>query len=229
MATVQLAGVAVSGTIQGLYGTYTQASDGTYTVDTRDAPSLLQAGMAYLRACVRQYNSPTVPAVAAAGQLIASAALSTGALAVAHQPDVPRQGNLVIGNGTAPVSAGSVSIGYTGNDGNLGTDTFSCVGLTGAISITTALTRGIVNIATAFVTGLTGGTSPYVRLDTTAYLAVPVDPNAIDFKELGENVASGSVSTGTISTVTLGCISPTSAPNSTLTYGFLYSYKAPTI
>lgn len=228
MSTVQLAGVTVSGTVNGLYGSYAQAADGTYTVDTRDAPSMLQAGMAYLRACTRNYSPVTVPGAAAAGQLIASAALSTGALAVANQPDVIRQGSLVIGNGTAPVSAGSVSVGYYGNDGVLGTDTFSCTGLTGAISITTALSRGVAHIATAFVSGITGGTSPYVRLDTTAYLACPVDPGAIDFAELKENNAAGNVSTGTVSTVSLGCISPTSAPNGTLTYGFLYTYKAPT-
>jgi hypothetical protein len=227
MSTVQLAGVTVSGTINGLYGTYSQAADGTYTVDTRDAPSMLQAGMAYLRACTRSYNTVTVPAAATAGGLIASASLASGALSVV-QPDVPRQGNLVVGNGTAPITAGSVSVGYYGNDGLLGTDTFSCVGLTGAISITTPLSRGVAHIATAFVSAIVGGTAPYVRCDTTATLALPVDPGAIDFLEIKENVATGNVSTGTLSTVSLGCLAPTSAPNATLTYGFLYSYKAPT-
>ena len=135
---------------------------------------------------------------------------------------------MVIGNGTAPITAGSVSVGYYGNDGLLGTDTFSCVGLTGAISITTPLSRGVAHITTAFVSAITGGTSPYVRMDTTATLAVPIDPSAIDFAEIKENVVSGNVSTGTISTVSLGCIAPTSAPNGTLNYGFLYVYKAPT-
>ena len=89
MSTVQLAGVTVSGTVNGLYGNYTQAADGTYTVDTRDAPSMLQAGMAYLRACTRNYAPITVPAAASAGALIASASLASGALSVV-QPDVSR-------------------------------------------------------------------------------------------------------------------------------------------
>jgi hypothetical protein len=226
MATVTLAGNGTASQVQGLYGTYQAASDGTFVVDTRDAPTLIGLGMGYLRYASDCTNFQQAPVIATVGQIVASTALSNGALTIAHQPDVPRQVAVEVGPGTTAITAGSVTVTYLANDGTTVTDVVSCI--TGASTGFTKYTsKGVVHVSTASVANIAGGASPFVRLNTTTTLCVIVDPNATDITFTKENTDGGDETIGTASTVTLGGIAPTTAPNSTHTYSFWYTYFAP--
>lgn len=217
----------VGGTIQGAYGTYVPGSDGTAEVDTRDVPVMLALGATFVASRGASYQTPVAPAAAATGQFIASAALSNGALSIANQPDVPRQAQVVIGAGTSALTAGAVSIQYRANDGTTQTDTVSAVVAASGVN-TSFLTKGVCHILTAVVSGVAGGASPYIEVNTTTAISVPVDPGAVDFSVTKETINSGDETVGTVSTSTLGTITPTTAPNATHTYGFMYGYTAPT-
>lgn len=227
MSSIQLAGGPVGGLVQGNFGNYTQASDGTFTVDTRDAPSMLALGMNYISKPVRTYVLPAAPLVATSGQIVASAALSNGGLTIANQPDVIRPLNVVIGTGTAPITAGTLSMTYAANDGTLAqVDVFS-LALLASAGNTIVTTKGVQKLATAIVGGLAGGTSPFIHIDTTAAVSVPVDVGAVDFSVFSEYLSGVLEAPGTIVTASLGGITPTTAPNGTRTYSFGYSYFAP--
>jgi hypothetical protein len=221
MATVKLAGNGFGGTVQGNYGTYQAASDGSFTVDTRDAPSCLAIGMDYVQQFSQSYTTPIAPAAAGVGAIVASGALSNGTVAVTAQPDVPRAVTVEVGTGTAAISAGSAAVTYTGNDGLVGTDTFSLV--CGASSgVTQFLSRGCVTISTITVSGVAGGTSPWLRMSRTAALSVPVPPQSVDVVFTREYDSGATIALGTPSSTILGTITPTTAPNGTVTYSWLY-------
>jgi len=227
MPTVQLAGSAVGGLIQGAFGNYQPAADGTYTVDTRDAPPLLAAGMQYIKNVSDYYTLRKAPLAATTGQIVASGALSNGSVAVSNQPDVPRPVKLAIGTGTGAITGGNIAIAYYGNDGVLATENYSAVVGASAAS-TVYLTRGVAQISTIAVSGLVGGTAPFIRLDTTADLSVPVHPNTVDVVVFKEDVDLTSETVGPAVAGVLASLTPTTAPNATHTYGFGYSFVAPT-
>lgn len=229
MSTVRLATNSVGGTIQGQYGTYQPASDGTITVDTRDAATLLAAGMSYVANRGDSYTTPFGPAAATAGQIVASAALSNGAVAIANQPDIMRPVNFIFGPGTTALTAGTVSVTYIGNDQQTHTDVLSVVA-PASTNITTPLSRGAVSISTIVAGGITGGTSPFVRADTTAAIAVPCDPGAQDFL-LNNEIADSTRATlaATFAAASIGCVTVHTAPNGTHTYSLAYAYTSPNI
>lgn len=216
----------IGGLIQGAYGTYQPNTDGTYTIDSRDAPPLLTLGWQYLPQYTLAYNTPVAPAAATTGEFVASAALSDGALTVANQPDVLRQANVVIGAGTAAITAGEVTVVFIGNDGVTTTQNVSAILASGAVS-TNSLSKAIAHISSAYVGGLAGGGSPYVRIDSTSALGVPVPPNAVDVSFLKEDTNAGDEAVGTPVSGVLGTITPTTAPNGTHTFSWLYSSIAP--
>lgn len=223
--TVQMAGNNIGGIIQGNYGTYQQASDGTFTVDTRDVPTLLALGASYISKRSASYTTPLAPAAASATAYIASTTMSNGTVAIAAQPDVMRPAQLVITALASPgPSAGSVAIAYTGNDGVATTDTFSAVTV-GVTPVTFQTSKGVAHFTSVTNSALAGGTAA-LTLGSVAILSVPVDPGAKDFTETREAVASGVVSNGTVSATILGSITPTSAPNGTLVYSFGYTFLA---
>ena len=225
MSTVQLAGNGFGGVVQGLFGNYQAASDGSFTVDARDAPSLLTRGMSYVKQTSRAYTLPLAPAAAAVAGVVSSGALSNGTVAVTTQPLVMRPVNVEVGTGTTAITAGTVAVTYVGNDGVSGTDTLS---LACALSsaVTQGLSRGVMHISDITVAGLVGGTSPWIRLSTTTALSVPVDPNAVDFAVNREYDAGATVAVGTLASA-LGSIVPTTTMNGTVTYSFNYSYLSP--
>ncbi len=226
MSTVQMYGNGVGGVFQGNYGTYQATSDGTFTIDARDITPALLLGMTYVNKTFDAYYTGGAPAAASAAAYVSSASLSNGNLTIAAQPDVTRQAALVVGTGTTAVTAGSIALTYIANDGTTQTDTFSAV--VGASATTTQFTsKGVVHIASGTVSGLVGGTSPFVYLGSTSVLSVPVSPGATDFSVQKENVTGADETVGTLSTVTLGSIAPTSAPNGTRTYSFMYTYYGP--
>lgn len=226
MATVQMAGNGFGGLLQGNYGTYTAAADGTFTVDTRDAPSMLALGMTYINKVVSMHGLLIAPAAAAVGHIVASGALSNGTVAVSAQPDVGRPVTVEVGTGTAAISAGTAVISYVGNDGQTDTDTFS-LACAASTAVTQFLSRGALTISSITISGVTGGTSPWFRMSTTAAVSLPVTPGAVDFSVLKEYDAGATIAVGALSPI-LGSITPTTAPNGTVSYGFVYTYVAPT-
>ena len=80
MSTVQLAGNGFGGLVQGNFGNYQAAADGTFTVDNRDAPALLTQGLSYVKQTSRSYTAPLAPAAATIGAVVASGALSNGSV-----------------------------------------------------------------------------------------------------------------------------------------------------
>ena len=216
---------SLGGLVQGNFGSYMPSSDGTYSVDTRDVPALLAAGFIYMKQSVGAYTLPLAPAASAVtGVIIASGALSNGALSIAAQPDVMRPVKIAVGTGTTAITAGTVTVVYTANDGTTQTDTLS---LACALSsaVTQTLSKGVVTITSATVAGVAGGTSPWLRADVTPALSVPVAPGAVDFAVIREYDAGATIAIGTLLTSVLGSITPTTAPNGTVTYSFGYIFS----
>ena len=227
MPSVQITSApGFGGIIMGNFGTYQQATDGSYTVDARDVPALLTQGFNYVRTQNIAYTLPLAPAAAAIAGIVSSGALSNGTLAITHQPDVMRPVNVEVGTGTTAITAGTVTVSYTGNDGALASDTLPLVCAL-STAVTQGLSRGVDTISSITVAGLVGGTSPWIRLSTTAAVSVPVAPGAIDFTVNREYDAGATIAVGTLATA-LASITPTTAPNATVTYSFFYTYTAPT-
>lgn len=226
MATVQMAGNGFGGLVQGNYGSYIAAADGTFTVDTRDAPSMLALGMTFVNNAIEHYNYTIPPAAASGVSVVGSGALSNGSVAVTANPDVPRQVIVVVGTGTLAVTAGSVAVTYVGNDGVSGTDTIP-LAMAASANVTHSLSRGVLSISSIVVSGLVGGLSPWIRAGTTSMLAVPAPTGAVDFNFVKEYDAGATIAIGTASTAVFGGFTPTTAPNGTVTYSFLYTYVAP--
>jgi hypothetical protein len=227
MSTVKLAGNGFGGVYEGAFGTYQSASDGSFTVDTRDAPSCLARGMAYLTSNTNGYSTINAPAAASATAFIASTTLSNGTVAVT-QPGVMRPGSLVITGLASPgPSAGTIALAYIGNDGVATTDgPFSAVTV-GVTPLTYFTTKGMAHITSVTVAGLVG--SGYFTFGSTTALSVPVAPNAIDVSYWKETIESGDETVGTPSTTILGSIVPSAAPNASHIYSWMYTYQAPVV
>jgi hypothetical protein len=225
MATVKMNLAAIGGTVQLPFtGNVTVPADGIVTVDQRDALDLLRAGASYISASVRS-TYVGAPAVGAAGQFVASASLSNGTLTIAHQPDAPRLASIRIDPGTAAISAGNVAVSYIGNDGQAIVDNISAV--TGATTIvSTNTSRGVVHLTSVVVTGVSGGASPGVQMDSLNSLAVLVDPGFVDFTALKATVDNADSGIASVQS-TAACITPSTAPNATHTYNLVASYNAP--
>lgn len=226
MAMIQLAAGTVGGLVQGNFGSYPQQSDGTFLVDTRDAPAMLTLGMQYANKSTRVYNPPAAPLVATVGKIVASAALSNGALTIANQVDVPRPAVVVIGTGAAAITAGVASLTYIANDGTTQIDVvpLNLLASTGATVVTS---KGVQKMVTGVVSGLVGGSSPFIHIDTTATISVPVDPGAVDFGVYAEYVDGVAETNGAVVAGSLGGITPTTAPNGTHLYSFGYTFVSP--
>ena len=115
-------GAGLGGVIQGAYGNYQPAADGTYTVDTRDVPPLLVAGFSYVKQVTNNYTLPLAPLAAAVGAIVASGALSNGTVALTAGTDVMRPVDFEVGTGTTAITAGTATITYVGNDGQTTVD-----------------------------------------------------------------------------------------------------------
>ena len=226
MSTVQLTGNGFGGLVQGNYGTYQAASDGTWTVDTRDAPALLTQGFAYVNHLSKAFTLPLAPAAATVATIVASGALSNGSVTVAANPDTMRQVTFEVGTGTAAITGGTATVTYIGNDGQSGSDVFP-LNCTASTSVTQYLSRGVQTISAVTIAGLVGGTSPWRRMSTTTAVSVPVDPGAVDFTVTREYDAGATIAVGALVAASLGTITPTTPPNATVTYSFDYNYVAP--
>lgn len=207
-----------------------QPSSTIYTSDGRgfitniaagDIGSLVRNGCVYAIPGVNFYQLPAAPAAASVAAYVASVALANGTLTLAAQPDVMRQVQIVVGAGTAAISAGVLALTYFASDG---TSTVDPLPLATAASGTTTLmsSKGVMKLTTAIVTGLAGGASPYIFAGSNGNLALPlplVSTSAVIGKETntGSDVAVGSVSPG-------GVWTPHAAPNGTITFGAGFSW-----
>lgn len=226
MTTVQMSVGSNGPVVKGLFGTYVADSHGIITCDSGEAPNILRMGGTYVKKISQFYTTPGAVAAANNAVLIASAALSNGSLTVAAQPDCMRQAALIITNGTAPVTSGTVSLSYVGNDGQTITEVLPAnVGATA--NTTQFLSRGVAHLTSATVAGIVGGTSPSVQLGTTTTLSVPISPNTESFTPTMEATTGVPNTVGTPSAVTSGSIVPSSAPNGTRTYSWAYTTTSP--
>jgi len=86
-----------------------------------------------------------------------------------------------------------------------------------------------MTVASAVVTGLAGGASPKIQLDTTADLAVPIPPGTVDATIIKESTDSAdnsaSATLGTLTTA--GIWTPHTAPNGTHTFSIAYATVSP--
>jgi hypothetical protein len=220
-------GVTPVGAFQGPFsGTVQAGADGTFAIDPRDQNDALKAGYIPVRRNVWAYQpAPSAVAAAAVGQIVASAALANGNLTIANQPDVMRAIKIRVDPGTAAITAGTLSVTYTANDGTTQTDVISLVTALSTV-ITPFLSKGALVLQTPVVAGLVGGSSPKVQLDTTAALAVPIPPQSVDVTVLNESHdTSVNATLGTITNA--GLWTPNTAPNATHTFGVTYSTISP--
>ena len=229
MSTIRMGG-GPGGTVQGQYGTYVPSTaDGFYTVDVRDVPQMLASGMTFLRQAT-EYHTITNARAASAGRIVASAALSNGNLTIANQPDFSRQLNIIMGNGTAPITAGTVSVTYVGSDNVSRTEVFQAQLAPASGSITLPLSRPAVSISTPVVGGMAGGTSPWVRIDDTNFMGLPADQNANGFTVAAEwDNNARQTAPGTLQTGCIGAVSVVNTPASTWAYTFQYGFLAPLV
>lgn len=230
MSTIRMGG-GPGGIVQGNYGTYVPSIvDGFYTVDVRDVPQLLSDGLTHLRAA-GEFVTILAPRAASAGRIVASAALSSGSLTIANQPDVARQINVILGNqGSPALGTGSVSITYTASDSQSRTEVFTFGTVPQSGSVTLNLSRPAVQIATGIVSGIGGGTSPFVRVDDTNLLGLVSDNNGNGFHIDAEwDDSAKQASPGTLQTGCLGAVSVVTTPNGTHNFSFQYGFLAPLV
>jgi hypothetical protein len=226
MATTQMMPpVGVGGLVTGGAGIYAQNTDGSFTVNQGDVVALLAAGFTYVAQQEDNYNTPVAPLAATVGKIVGSLALSNGTVAVTAQPDVLRPVTVEVGAGTTAITAGQVAVTYLGNDGLSTTETYS-LACAASASTTQLMSRGVSLISSIVVSGLVGGASPFFRMSTTSAISVPVSQRATDFGVSREYDAGATIAVGTLSSA-LGSITPTTAPNGTVTYSFIYYYVAP--
>ena len=222
-------GVTASGAFQGPNsGSVNAGSDGTFAIDPRDLAFALGAGYVPVRRSSHSF-APMVsaPAAATAGRIVASVALTNTSLTIANQPDTMRKCQVRVDPGTVAITAGICTVTYAANDGTAAqVDALSLVTAASTL-LTVPFTKGALTVASAVVTALAGGASPKIQIDTTAALAVPVPPNAVDVTILKE-VTAGADSSATLGTITnAGIWTPNSAPNASATYAVAYSSIAP--
>lgn len=200
---------------------YTPDAYGRITVNTGDIESLLNGGCTYAPNDTRSYYVGAA-AAASAALIVASGAMSNGALTIAAQPDVGRQLQAVVNPGTTAISAGVLTLTYTATDGTTQVDSLS---LATALSTLLTLTssKGALHVTSGAVSGLVGGTSPTLEVGTNTVLGLPVAAGFQGVSVLKENVDGADEAVGTV-TAGVGLIKPTTAPNGTHTYVFVYSY-----
>lgn len=222
--TVTLNASAIGGVIQTQNsGPITVPANGLISVDSRDVPTLLAAGAAYVNSRLSWFTTGAARA-ASAGRIVASGSLSNGTLAIANQPDFPRQLALRVDPGTVSLSAGNVALSYVANDGSTQVDNLSAIA-TASAPTTQNTTKGVVTLNSVIVTGVTGGATPLVQVNDTNSLSVPVDPGFVNFSVFKEYDASTATTVGTVGTLAASVI-PTGTPNSTLTFTFGSTYSA---
>jgi hypothetical protein len=223
----------IGGLIQAPNGTYTVASDGTITANSADVQYLVSLGFEFAVIDHRFFVFPGAPAIKNATVTVSSVALTSGTLTIAAQPDVPRQLAVVL-DPSGTISAGTLTMVYTANDGTSQTDVLSLVA-TGLTTLTT--TKGVERLTSATVAGVSGGSTPGIQVGTNNFLAVPVPPRFVDWALTSEKKITPTAGTLGLSVpadeaiatlvVSSGALfSPTQVPDGThgMSVGYTYTY-----
>lgn len=216
---VYASGLTPTGFTSQLGTSYTPDVNGAINVSNNDVPSALAAGWG-IASTRLSYFSVTTPAAANAVGIVASAALSNGALTIAAQTDVLRPLQVRVDPGTSAITGGSVTLSYVANDGSTVVDILP-LAAAASTPVTLNTTKGCLLLNSATVAGLVGGTSPKIQVGTTAALAVPLAQGFSGFSVLRENDDGSNVTIGSV-VASAGTITPTAAPNGTHSYSFGY-------
>lgn len=221
-------------------GPYIVGSDGTVTINAADVQYFIGLGYEFAVSDHRVYNTPGAPVTQNIGVTVSSTSLTVGSLTIAAQPDVPRQLAAIVYPGTTSITAGTLTMVYSANDGTTQTDSLSLVMASqaaGTAGGTLSTTKGVERLTSAVVSGLTGGTSPGIQIGTNGYLAVPVPPRFVDFSPTFEKKVTPTAGTlgltvpsdDTVPTLYTsgGLISPTTAPDGTHQLSFGYNFVYP--
>lgn len=163
-----------------------------------------------------------IVAAALATYVVASVAMSNGALTIVKSPDVPRQLAFVVNTG-ATITAGALTLVYTTNTGVPQTDTLSLIAA-GSVAVTLTSSKGCARLTSATVSGLVGGTSPNIQGGINAVLALPVDGNVAGLTVTAATVDAVSDVLPAQSGTDKSLITPNTAPNGTHTYTFGATY-----
>jgi len=227
VATVSLNAAAIGGTIfpGGSAARIPVPANGQITVPAQDAPLYIAAGAQYQSMNSRSQNLAAAPVAATAARIVASTALANGTLAIANQPDVPRQVAVRVSTGTVAITAGNIALNYLANDGTTQVDNISPVAPASTL-LTTSSSKGVVTMNSVIVTALAGGASPLVQVNDTNSLSVLVDPN---FSSLmfNQTKADGTTEGQVAVASTAASWTPSTTPNGTHTYSAVYSFNAP--
>lgn len=227
VAQVKMSAAGIGGgSIQAPSGTYNIPADGIITVLSSDVSALLAAGLQFVNIMTRWQTISPAPRAATAARIVASTSLANGTIAIANQPDYPRLGALRVDPGTSAITAGTAALVYTANDGTPQTDSLTLVAAA-STPTTQNTSKGVLHLASITIAGLAGGTSPLVQVNDTNILSLMVQQGAADFTIIKENVDGADEAIGTVTSSAFS-VAPTTVPNGTHTYGFGYSFNAPT-
>lgn len=235
--TRMYAPTGVGGVIQAPNGTYFVASDGSVTVNAADVRYLTDLGFVFSTTEHRVFTFPGAPVASSATVTVTSTSLTAGSLTIAAQPDVCRQLQVRTDPGTTAITAGSLVMTYTANDGTTQVDTLSLI-TAASTTATLTTTKGVEVLSSAVISGVTGGTTPGIQIGTNNYLGVPVPPRFSNFTVTSEKKITPTAGTlgltvpsnDTVPTalVTTGAlILPTTAPNGTIGLSFGYNFTFP--
>ena len=230
VSVIAVVGVTPAGAFQGPNsGTvFASTTDNTFSIDVRDLDRALKSGyVPVYKDCRTHVPIVSAPAAATVGAIVASASLTNTTLTIAGNPDAMRGAQMRVDPGTSAITAGVCTVTYAANDGTAAqVDVLSLVTAASTL-LTVPFTKGVLTVASAIVTGLVGGHTPKIQIDTNATLAVPIPPGAVDVTILKE-VTDGADSSANLGTLNnSGLWVPHTAPNATHTYGVAYSVIAP--
>ena len=227
VAQVKMSAAGIGGgSLQAPSGTYNIPSDGIVTVLASDVSALLQAGLSFVNITTRWQDITPAPRAATAARIVGSTALANGTIAIANQPDCARLAGLRVDPGTSAITAGTAALIYTANDGNPQTDSLTLVAAA-STPTTQNTSKGVLHLTSITIAGLVGGTSPLVQVNDTNVLSLMVQQGATDFAIIKANVDGADEAIGTVTSSAFS-IAPTTAPNGTHTYGYGFSFNAPT-
>lgn len=223
--TIKMNASAIGGTIfLPNTGQVVPASDGTVTILSSDIFPALALGMTFINLTTSWFETGHAPAAASATVTVANVAVANGALTIAAQPDYPRPLRAVMAPGAAAVTAGTLTMTYTANDGTVVTDVFSLITpLSTTVTVTTS--KAVAHLTSATVAAFAGGSSPTIQIGTIAAIGVPLNAGFQDFAVFKENVDGADEAVGTVNAAG-GYITPTTAPNASHLYGFGYTYTS---
>jgi hypothetical protein len=218
-------------------GTVFVQSNGTVSINPADANDFIKLGFKFATTVHRSYNTPGAPAASSPSVTVSSTSLSAGptTLTIAAQPDVPRQLAVLL-NMTGTLTAGSLGLTYTANDGTTQTDIFNFAGT--VTSATQYTSKGVEHLTSGTIyASAAGGSAQVIQIGTNNVLALPLDTSFTSLSVTKETKITPTAGTlglsvpadetvGTL-VVASGLITPTTVPDGTHGLSFGYSYIYP--